>query len=171
MQGVAFLENIDMLVLAGIVSAVALAFVLVVIIFTVKFRAQQEHIANLSEALGEKEERACLMEESLNEVRILNSTQLKELGKDAQKRETLNEEIQRLTMAAEKSQNRIEILQKEIAKLKKSNSVQQVQIEEKEKEIFTLEEEVRNTTRRNEFWVEQMTEVRTKYDALKLKVK
>jgi len=74
-------------------------------------------------------------------------------------------------MAAEKSQKRIEILQKEIGKLKKSNSAQQVQIKEKEKEISTLEEEVRNTTRRNEFWVEQMTEIRTKYDALKLKVK
>ena len=45
MGGIAFLYNINMMVLASIVIAVLLAFILVVVVFTVKLKSQQEKLS------------------------------------------------------------------------------------------------------------------------------
>jgi len=161
MKGIAFLENIDMMVLSSIIAVVILAFMLVVIIFAVKFKTQHEQNRQLKEHIEEKTERIALLEESLNEVRILNASLQQELGQQEALRAKLQEEIDALTAKLQSADDKTE----------KDKSELGATLVHTKENLLKLEEALAQATKRNEFWVEQMTEVRTKYDALKLKIK
>jgi chromosome segregation ATPase len=171
MKGIAFLENIDMMVLSSIIAVVILAFMLVVIIFAVKFKTQHEQNRQLKEHIEEKTERIALLEESLNKVRILNASLQQELGQQEELRAKLQEEIDALTMKLQSADDKTEELAKQILSLEKDKSELGATLTHTKESLLKLEEALAQATKRNEFWVEQMTEVRTKYDALKLKMK
>ena len=171
MKGIAFLENIDMMVLSSIIAVVILAFMLVVIIFAVKFKTQHEQNRQLKEHIEEKTERIALLEESLNEVRILNASLQQELGQQEALRAKLQEEIDALTAKLQSADDKTEGLAKQILSLEKDKSELGATLTHTKENLLKLEEALAQATKRNEFWVEQMTEVRTKYDALKLKMK
>ncbi len=171
MERTVFLDNINMMVLASIVAAVLLAFVLVVIIFSIRLRGCHERSGELGAVIQKQEDEIKLLEESLNEVRIVNASQLQELGQQEGIRDTLNEEIARLEEVLQKSDKKIETLQAEIMALEKNKSELGAHFANAKETVEKLEEALAHATKRNEFWVEQMAEVRTKYEALKLKVR
>ena len=171
MGGIAFLDNINMLVLASIVAVVLLAFVLVVIVFSVRLRSWQERNRELKVTIEEQAEKMALLDESLSEVRVLNASQLQELGQQEGIKETLKEEITKLENQLKEAQERIEKYSTEVMALEKSKSELGANFANAKERAEKLEEALAHATKRNEFWVEQMAEVRTKYDALKLKVR
>ncbi len=171
MGGIAFFDNINMLVLASIVAAVLLAFVLVVMVFSVRLRSWQERNRELKETIEVQAEKIALLDESLNEVRVLNASQLQELGQQEEIKEKLKEEITKLEAQLKEAQERIEKSRKEIMALEKNKSELGANFANARETIVKLEEALTHATKRNEFWVEQMAEVRTKYEALKLKVR
>jgi len=171
MGGIAFFDNINMLVLASIVAAVLLAFVLVVMVFSVRLRSWQERNRELKETIETQAEKIALLDESLNEVRVLNASQLQELGQQEEIKEKLKEEISKLESQLKEAQERIEKSLKEIMALEKNKSELGANFANARETIEKLEEALTHATKRNEFWVEQMAEVRTKYEALKLKVR
>ena len=171
MWGITFLENTDMMVLGSIVAVVILAFLLVVLIFTVKFKSQQEQTRVLQERLDEKKKKVILLEESMAEVRTVNTSQLQELNQQSGIREKLQTEIKLLSSQLDVSNEKIEALNMQILSLEKEKSTLDANVQNSQANLLKLEEALEHATRRNEFWVEQMTEVRTKYEALKLKVR
>jgi len=171
MGEVALLDNINMLVLAGIVAVVLLAFVLVVIVFSVRLRSWQGRNQELKATIEAQDEKITLLNESLNEVRVLHASQLQELGQQEEIKEKLKEEIKKLENQLKEAQERIEKYSTEVMALEKSKSELGANFSNAKERVETLEEALAHATKRNEFWVEQMAEVRTKYDALKLKVR
>ncbi|NKQ40403.1 MAG: hypothetical protein HF962_02405 [Sulfurovum sp.] len=171
MGEISFFENINMMVLSGIVVVVLLAFLLVVVVFTVKFRSQHEKIVQLKEMLEDKIGKTILVEESLSEVRILNASQLQELSQQDDIKCRLQKEIDTLTEQLQKANDKIEKSSSTIISLEKDKSELGANVQNTKEILLKAEEALEHTTKRNEFWVEQMTEVRTKYEALKLKVK
>jgi len=171
MGGIAFLDNINMLALASIVAVVLLAFILVVIVFSVRLRSWQERNRELKATIEEQAEKIALLDESLNEVRVLNASQLQELGQQEEIKEKLKEEITKLENQLKEAQERIEKYSTEVMALEKSKSELGANFANAKEMAEKLEEALAHASKRNEFWVEQMAEVRTKYDALKLKVR
>ena len=171
MQMTGFLDNINMMALASIVTVVLLAFILVVIIFSVKLRAWHERNRELKAVIETQAEKIALLEESLNEVRVLNASQLQELGQQEEIKSKLKEESAKLEEELAKTQKKIETLQSEIMALEKNKSELGANFANARETVEKLEEALAHATKRNEFWVEQMAEVRTKYEALKLKVR
>ena len=171
MEGIAFLDNINMMAFASIVAVVVLAFILVVIISSVKLRGSHERNSELKAIIETQAEEIKLLEESLNDVRVVNASQLQELGQQEEIKRTLKEEISRLEEVLGKAKEKIEALQAEIMALEKNKSELGANFANAKETAEKLEEALAHATKRNEFWVEQMAEVRTKYEALKLKVR
>ncbi len=171
MEGIAFLDNINMMALASIIAAVLLAFILVVIIFSVRLRGSHERNSELKAIIEKQAEEIKLLEEGLNDVRVVNASQQQELGQQEEIKRTLKEEISRLEEACGKAKEKIEALQAEIMALEKNKSELGANFSNAKEMVEKLEEALAHATKRNEFWVEQMAEVRTKYEALKLKVR
>ncbi len=170
-ENIAMFDNINMLVLAGIIAAVLLAFVLVVMIFAVRLRSWQEKNKELKNTIEVQSEKIALLDESLGEVRILNASQLQELGQQEEIKDAFKEEISKLENQLKEVQEEIEASRKEAMSLEKSNSELSANFANAKEAVEKLEEKLEQANKRNEFWVEQMTEVRTKYEALKLKVR
>ena len=171
MSGIAFFDNINMLVLASIVAAVLLAFILVVMVFSVRLRSWQERNRELKAIIEEQTEKIALLDESLSDVRVLNASQLQELGQQEEIKEKLKEEISKLEAQLKEAQEKIEKSHNEIMALEKNKSELGANFANAKETTEKLEEALAHATKRNEFWVEQMAEVRTKYEALKLKVR
>ena len=171
MENMAMFDNINMLVLAGIIAAVLLAFVLVVMIFAIRLRSWQEKNKELKSTIETQSEKITLLDESLGEVRILNTSQLQELGQQEEIKDALKEEILKLENQLKEAQEEIETSRKKAMLLEKSNSELSANFTNAKEAVEKLEEKLEQANKRNEFWVEQMAEVRTKYEALKLKVR
>jgi chromosome segregation ATPase len=171
MGGIAFLDNINMMVLASIVIAVLLAFVLVVVVFAVKLKSQQEKSRSFKEERDERHEKITLLEESLSDVRILNASLEQELSQQEGIKSALQAEIDALTAKLQISDAKIETLNTQIVTLEKNKSELGASVQYTKESLAKLEDALEQATKRNEFWVEQMTEIRTKYEALKLKLK
>lgn len=171
MKGIEFLDNINMLVLASIVAVVLLSFVLVVIVFSVRLRSWQERNRELKVIIEEQSEKIALLDESLGDVRMLNAAQLQELGQQEGIKEKLKGEINKFENQLKEAHERIKKYSTEVMTLEKSKSELGANFANAKERSEKLEEALAHATKRNEFWVEQMTEIRTKYDALKLKAR
>ena len=171
MGGIVFLENINMMVLSSIVIVVFLAFMLVVVVFTVKFKSQQENNRSLRKKLDEKLEKLVLLEDSLSKIQTINTSQMQKLKQQKEIKIKLEKEIDLLYKKLKNITEKTETLNIKIASLEKEKSELGATLHHTKEELKKLEEALEHANKRNEFWVEQMTEVRTKYEALKLKVK
>lgn len=164
-------DTINALVLSAVVASVILAFILLVVLFSMRLKGCQEKNTRLKNALDKEREKASLFEESLAEVRIQNASQAEELGQQDEIKEALRKEIGRLEKNLEEAEKKSTQLQKKSVVLEKREAELSKRISDEREHIAQLNEALGQATRRNEFWVEQMTEVRIKYEALKLKVK
>ena len=171
MESLSLLDDISLMVLASIVISIVLAFVLVVVIFSVKFKSHQEKNIQLRERLEEKIVKISLLEESLNEMRILNSSQLQELEQQSTIKEQYQSEVEKLSKELEVANDKIEKANEQILMIEKEKSELGANISNAKENLEKLEEALAISSKRNEFWVEQMAEMRAKYDALRLKLK
>jgi chromosome segregation ATPase len=165
------LSNVDKMVMGSIVGSIVLAFVLLVVIFSVKIRAQQETIVQLREALREKILHIRTLEKEASE-------QVKTVTEAQQQKAAVEEEQAALTKRLEEARQHILEDEETIASLKRQlkEHEEQVQAEQKarrelEARLEKADEEKEAILRRNEFWVEQLSELRTKYEALRHKLK
>ena len=171
MESLSLLDDISLMVLASIVISIVLAFVLVVVIFSVKFKSHQEKNIQLRERLEEKIVKISLLEESLNEVRILNNAQLQELRQQNTIKEQYQSEIEKLSKELEVANEKIEKGNRQILMIEKDKSELGANMNNAKESLAKSEEALLVASKRNEFWVEQMAEMRVKYDALRLKLK
>jgi len=165
------LSGLDKMVLGSIVGSVILAFLLLIVVFSVKIKSQQDRIALLRSGLAERSEELQTFEA------MLSTTQRKE--SDAQ---TLLEHYQEVEEAQEKREQALreklkkahdsaQELQRAITKLQEEKEALAQAFAKLEHEHRASREEVAAVLKRNEFWVEQLSELRTKHEALKLKLR
>ena len=165
------LSNIDKMVLGSIVGSVVLAFVLVVIIFSVKIKSQHDRITllqkELDEAHGAIDEQAIHLREL--ERRVSDGTTIVEHYQGIEAH--LTEEMLAIQDERDQALKRIESLHDKAAHLQQEKTTSRTQQADAQAKLLKAQEEVEAVLKRNEFWVEQLSELRTKHDALKHKLR
>jgi chromosome segregation ATPase len=163
--------NIDAMVFGAIAASIILAFILVVVIFSVRYKSQYEKIADLRERLKEKEEKIALLEESMKEVQILNATQLQEIQQYQDLEERYKAEKAKVEEQLALAKERIEAQREKIADLEAKRAELEANLNNTRENLAKANEEIENVRKRNEFWVEQLSELRTKHEAVKSKLR
>ncbi|WP_292655725.1 hypothetical protein [Nitratifractor sp.] len=163
--------NIDAMVFGAIVASVFLAFVLVVVIFSVRYKGQYEKIEDLRDRLKEREEKITMLEESLREVQILNASQRQEIQQFQDLEERYKAEKNKVEEQLALAKERIEAQREKIADLEGKRKELEVTLENTRENLAKANEEIENVRKRNEFWVEQLSELRTKHEAIKSRLR
>ncbi len=163
--------NIDAMVFGAIVASAILAFILVVVIFSVRYKSLYEKIADLRERLKDREEKIALLEESMREVQILNATQLQEIQQYQNLEERYKAEQSKIEEQLALAKERIEAQREKIADLEAKKAELEANLHNARENLAKANEEIENVRKRNEFWVEQLSELRTKHEAVKSKLR
>lgn len=163
--------NVDAMVFGAIVASVILAFILVVVIFSVRYKSQQEKIDDLKYRLAEKKEKIGLLEESLREVQILNASQLQEIQQYQNLEERFKKEQEKIEEQLKAAKERIEAQMEKISALEGSRRELEAKLGNALENLAKAEEEVEKAVQRNEFWVQQLSELRTKHEAVKMRLR
>lgn len=169
MENFNFTDHINLLVVTSIFISVALTSVLTVIIYAIKFRKYQKHRVALEIELEKNKKGLELTRSSLSALEVLNSTRLHEI-------ENQKKEITKIQYKAKNQKNQIESLSKDLklAKERATNIEQEKlkllsDVKSLNERLLQADEDIDAVRKRNEFWVAQVSELRVKYDALKLK--
>ena len=165
------LYHLDAMVFGAIVASVVLAFILVVVIFSVHHKGQLEKIGELQERLKEKKEKIALLEESLREVQILNASQLNEIQQYQDLEERYRKEQEKIEQQLKQAKEHIEAQREKIASLEGGTQALEAKLANALENLGKAEEEIEKVRKRNEFWVEQLSELRTKHEAVKLRLR
>jgi len=163
--------NVDAMVFGAIVASIILAFILVVVIFSVRYKGQQERIDELRSRLAEKKEKISLLEESLREVQILNAAQLQEIQQYQDLEERFRKEQEKIEEQLKSAKERIEAQVEKISSLEGNRRELEAKLGNALENLGKAEEEIEKVRKRNEFWVEQLSELRTKHEAIKLRLR
>ena len=160
------LSNVDKMVMGSIVGSVVLAFVLLVVIFSLKIRAQQKTIVRLRKALREKILHIHTLQEQTAEQVAAHARVQKAL-------EAAEEEQTTTVRQLEEARQHIREHKETIAVLNRQRSGLEEQVRRLHEELRSLREQLAQAerdkeavVRRNEFWVEQIAQLRNKYEAL-----
>jgi len=155
----------------SILLVVALVVVLVIIVFTVKYKSYQDKNSNLVEFLGECKKKSTMLSTKLDEQVKINSEQAQEIaGIDAMKNQ-FQKELERLHDKIVSLESRNEVSSARILELEKVRSDLEANITNARGNEGKAEKALADALKRNEFWVEQMSELRVKYEALQLKLR
>ena len=157
------------MVVSAIVASVALASVLTVVIYAIKFRKYHQRKIALEAELSKNSKGIELIRASLGTMEQLNSTQLREI-------ESLQEQISKLNTEAKIDSGQIDSLSRDLSSSRDSVSSLEQQMTKLRSELRVsterlakADEDVEQAVKRNEFWVAQVAELRIKNDALRLK--
>ncbi len=160
-----------MLLIYSILLVVALAVILVIIIFTVRYKSFQDKNNHLANSLHESITNYNLLSDKFDQQSDTNLKQAEEIASIGAMKMQFQQELERL--------------HGKIASLEQENQLANTRILELEKIRSELEAHMKNATaneskaqqaledalKRNEFWVDQMQELRVKYEALQLKLR
>lgn len=171
MEALEIFSNVNMLVVYSILLVVALVAVLVIIVFTVKYKSYQDKNSNLVEFLHECKTKSSILSDRLDSQLELNSKQAQEIaGIDAMKNQ-FQKELERLHDKIVSLESRNEEASARILELEKVRSDLEANIINARDNESKSELALVDALKRNEFWVDQMSELRVKYEALQLKLR
>lgn len=164
------LSNVDTMVLGGIVSSVVLAFVLVVVIFSIKIKMQHDHIEHLQVEVAKRDRQIQTEQELQKKAHRDVSDAQTVMEHYQQQEETLLKELIGIRQQLETAQMRRNKLRLEAGRLSEEKQVLVKTIETLRTDMEHAQTEVDAARKRNEFWIAQIAELRTKHEALKLKL-
>ena len=162
-------SNVNTMVLVGIVGSVVLAFVLVVVIFSIKIKTLQDHIVHLQVEVAERDRRVKMEQERQKKARRDVSDAQTVMEHYQQQEEAFLKELIGIRQELEAAQMLGDKLRLEVkqASEEKEVLVKTIETLRTDKEHAQIEAEAAH--KRNEFWIAQMSELRTKHEALKHK--
>lgn len=164
------LGHVDTMVLGGIVGSVILTFVLVVVIFSIQIKMQHDRIGHLQAEIAGRD-RLIEAEQKLQRQMRRDASDAQRITEHYQQQEeTLMKELigSRKKLEAERKKNDELRLEVKHASEARQELLQTIETLKREKE--EAEAEVHAARKRNEFWIAQISELRTKYEALKYKL-
>jgi len=121
--------NIDAMVFGAIVASVALAFVLVVVIFSVRYKGLYERMSHLKEQLKQREESIVRLEETVKEAQILAATQAQEISQAQESLSRYEGEKLKLEEQLALARERIETQRERVADLEKKKAELETKLE------------------------------------------
>ncbi len=165
------LNSVDALVLGVIVSSIILAFVLVVIVYALRSKSHLEKIEKSKKVIEAKDDKISKLEYSLHQLQVEDAAL-------QQKLKQFEDIDRRYEIERAKLESRMLEAQKEADALKREVAEQAALIRELRANLKNAlanldmsRDEIDNLRQRNEYWVEQLSDLRAKYDELKLKYK
>jgi septal ring factor EnvC (AmiA/AmiB activator) len=167
----AFYSGPEAMVAGAVVAAVVLSFMLVIIIYAVRSKAQQEKLSAMSDLLVAKEEKIDFLEREIEDLKVVEKARSEEAARFEEIKKRYRNEKRKLEGIIEEAKDFVEKQQCKIAELSTRNRELTAENEALRESLDRIEEEMDSVLKRNEFWVEQIAELRTKYDALKMRAK
>ena len=161
--------DVDALVVGAISTSVILSFILLVIIFAMRYKSQNDRVADLKRLIREKDENTKLLMDNIKRLQTVDSEREEKLIRCARLEEHCNAEKKELTDKLTLANNKISSLQEKISELTVINERLEKNYYKAKENMEKALEEVEKSQKRNEFWVEQLSELRTKYEALKVR--
>ena len=161
--------DIDALVIGAISTSVILSFILLVIIFAMRYKAQNERVIDLKRLIREKDENTQLLMENIRRLQHIDSEREAKLIRCAKLEEHCNAEKKELMDKISLYKNKISTLEQRVSELSAINERLEKSYQKARENMEKALEEVEKSQKRNEFWVEQLSELRAKYEALKAK--
>jgi chromosome segregation ATPase len=165
------LSNIDKMVLGSIVGSIVLAFLLVVMIFSLKIKWQHDRIVALNEALDDRRREVADQKESIAELELQASDAQTIMAHYQESEKRLEDATTAIRDKLEYSRTTIHDLRSEVERLKQEKLEWNTAAEEARADLLKAREEIETVLKRNEFWVEQLSELRTQHEALKRKLR
>ena len=163
--------NLNDVVVITIISSVVLAFILVVIIFSIRYKIQSDRIIDLKRVIKAKDEKISSLENSLSEIKKINSTQKEYISNFKNIENGYIKECNRLESELKVARSEILSLNKTIDDLRDIKKSLENILFQTENDLNKTREEVEKAEKRKDFWVEQCSELGKKCDALKLQLK
>jgi len=162
-----WLSSVDKLVAGSIVGSVVLAFLLLVTIFALRLKGCQERIRAQSDALKEAAQSiadhdAQRIEAEENETRHRQRLDLCRI-----EQEELREQIEALKESAIEMQERLHTVRAELSRREAECDDADRQMRQLQYDLQSAHSDNETLRKRNEFWVQQLSELRTRYEALK----
>ena len=161
--------DIDAIVVGAISTSVILSFILLVIIFSMRYKAQNERVTDLKRILREKDANTQLLMENIKRLQNIDSEREYKLIRCAKLEENYKIEKQELMDRLTLSQAKIAELEDRVSQLTLINQRLEKNFLKAKESMDKAMQEVEKAQQRNEFWVEQLSELRAKYEALKAK--
>jgi chromosome segregation ATPase len=168
---IALTWDTDAIVLGAIVSSIILSFILLVIVFAMRYKAQNERVLDLEKLLKEKEKRNQLLSENMEKLKERDLSMRKRLEECAGVEKRFAREKEEIERRLTEAHTTIDTLNEKIKELERLKSELEFAYASAKDDLQMAIEEVEKAQKRNEFWVEQLSELRTKYDALRMRVK
>jgi len=170
MEGFDFLKNINLVLLESIVLIIALVFLMTIIVFVSKLKLYQSKNVKLNSELKKIKELNRLLNIDISDIVLKNKNASGVLKSKIKEIENLHVNID-LLKAQLKSSNEY------IAKIKDDNKKYILlkdniskEIKDRDQTIAMLSADAEKFSKRNEFWVSQMSELRIKHTALEKKI-
>ena len=164
------LSTIDTWVLGGIVGSVMLAFVLVVVIFSIRIKIEHDHLRHLQEEIAERDRRI-RTEQARHKKAYRDAADAQTVIAHYQQQEKeLVNELTGIRRELEAAKRREEKLQRDVRNLSGEKQKLVTAVATLRADLEQARAEVDAARKRNEFWIAQMAELRTKHEALKHKI-
>jgi len=163
--------NIDAMVLGAVSAAIVLAFILLVIIFSLRCRILEKKMAKLKEEAEKRTVRVKFLEKSLDEMQILNSERQQKFAEYVNLRKRCKSSEEKMKKELEAAREKIVQLQDETAAALEAKRESEKKMQEFSGKLDKAIEEIGALQKRNEFWVDEISQLRIKYDALKLRIR
>ena len=164
------LFNIDTILAGAVIVAVVLSFILLVVIFSAKHKRQSERIEELETLLKESDKKSAKLTKSLKELQSINASQEEEIRRLHQI-EGLVESAREKAKQLKEAKRRLEAQQKRMMEMEEERKKLEMSLESMWEKLNNANIEIENLRRHNEHWVEQLSELRTKYESLKLRIR
>ncbi len=164
------LSSVDTMVVGSIVGSVILAFVLVVAVFSLKIKALQDHLEEMKETIAERDHRIQSDQEKLT-IAHREASDSQTIMEHFQRQEKLLiKETMVLRKELKEAQEEAKRLRLETTRLSEEKHALEKTIETFRDDLNQADSEVEAARKRNEFWIAQIAELRTKHEALKHKL-
>ena len=165
------LSGADTMILGGIVASAVLAFALVVIIFALRIKALHDDNHQVQHLL-EAEQRTTRQLQATLEAKAQHVADTERIAAEAvQRQESLEKSVSTLQNQKKEIQASIDAMKEKIHQSGIDKKHLQALLEAVKGERDVAREEQEATLKRNEFWVAQLSELRTKHEALRLKLR
>jgi len=165
------LSNLDKMVLGSIVGSVVLAFLLLIVVFSVKIKSQQDRIRLMDQERDRAEQSIRDLETKLEESRRKETDGQRVMEHYEQHQDEQQKQIEKLHSSLEIRREALSKLEKKVSELEREKQEARDAQAKAEADLRAARDEIEAVLKRNEFWVEQLSELRTKHEALKLKLR
>ena len=160
-----------MLLIYSILLVVALAIVLVIIVFTVRYKSFQDKNNHLANSLQESISSYNQLSDKFDQQSDTNLKQAKEIASiDAMKMQ-FQQELERLHSKIVSLEQENQTANNRILELEKVRSELEAHMKNASTNESKAQQALDDALKRNEFWVDQMQELRVKYEALQFKMR